>query len=90
MFDIPNPVLLDDDQQDRWDDLQFELESCDRDHHGNTITPHRTDGVLMRPTFAVRLATALWGEDGYAEYRAGGGVSNQIGMEWARMRREYQ
>lgn len=90
VFDIPNPVLLDDDQQTRWDELQFELERCDRDADGNVITPHRTDGVLMKPPFAVRLATALWGEDGYAKYKAGGGVSNQISLEWARMSREFE
>lgn len=31
LFEIPNPGLLDDDQQERWDELQFELQYCDRE-----------------------------------------------------------
>ncbi|AKF14375.1 tail assembly chaperone [Mycobacterium phage Phayonce] len=29
-FEVPNPALLDDDQQERWNQLQFEIQQCDR------------------------------------------------------------
>lgn len=114
VFEIPNPGLMDDDQQERWEQLQFELEQCD--HHpdaeiaestvtdsggktgtipaytipGDIMIPHRIDGELLKPPYNVRLAIALWGEDGYNEYKKGGGIANQIALEWARMNREYQ
>lgn len=110
VFEIPNPGLMDDDQQERWEELQFELEQCDREddieipeHHaddgtvypartiaGDLIVPHRKDGKLLKPPYNVRLAIALFGEVGYKEYKAGGGIANQIALEWARMNREYQ
>lgn len=114
VFEIPNPGLLDDDQQDRYEELQFELEKCDReddivlpkrtitDEAGNVSeipeqlivgeikTPYRINGERLSPPYTVRLAKALFGEKGYAEYKAGGGIANQISIEWARMNREYQ
>lgn len=115
VFEIPNPGLMDDDQQERWEDLQFTLERCDRepdveipertirDDKGGVIatypaetqpgdfkTPYRIDGELLKPPYNVRLAKALFGEEGYAEYKAGGGIANQIAMEWARMNKEFQ
>lgn len=110
VFEIPNPGLMNDDQQERWEELQFELENCDREddivipehklEDGTTVpsstlpgevkTPYRIDGQLLKPPYNVRLAKALFGEDGYNEYKAGGGIANQIAMEWARMNREYQ
>jgi hypothetical protein len=114
VFEIPNPGLMNDDQQERWDELQFALEKCDRepdieipertvtDADGTTTVipaqtipgqvslPHRVNGELLKPPYNVRLAIALFGEDGYAEYKAGGGIANQIALEWARMNREYQ
>src|SRR5262249_25412319 len=115
VFEIPNPGLMDDDQQERWEDLQYEVEKCQRepdvelpertitDRDGNAttlpattvqgdfLTPYRwSDGTLMKPPYNVKLAIALFGEDGYREYKAQGGIANQIGLEWARMTREYQ
>lgn len=114
VFEIPNPGLMDDDQQERWEELRFEIESCDRepdielpertvtDAEGNTttlpastipgeiLTPYRKNGELIKPPYNVRLAIALFGEDGYAEYKANGGIANQIALEWAKMNREYQ
>jgi hypothetical protein len=110
VFEIPNPGLMDDDQQERWEQLQFELEQCDREPdvvipdrtlddgtvipgttiRGEILTPHRINGELLKPPYNVRLAKALFGEEGYAEYKAGGGIANQIALEWARMNREYQ
>ncbi|MBO0676782.1 hypothetical protein JRC04_04820 [Mycolicibacterium sp. S2-37] len=110
VWEIPNPGLLDDDQQERWEQLQFDLEQCDREDDfvipsqtledgtvipertipGDIITPHRLDGQLLKPPYNVRLAIALFGEEGYEQYKAGGGIANQIALEWARMNKEYQ
>lgn len=114
VFEIPNPGMMDDDQQERWDELQYLLEGCDREDDivipertvinedgsattypeqrlpGEVKTPYRINGELLKPPYNVRLAKVLWGEEGYAEYKAGGGISSQIGMEWARMNQEYQ
>lgn len=110
VFEIPNPGLLNDDQQERFDELQFELEQCDKEPDieipeqvledgtkipartlpGEPLTPYRKNGELLKPPYAVRLAIALFGEDGYREYKAGGGIANQITIEWARMNKEYE
>lgn len=29
-FEVPNPALFDDEQQERWEQLQFEIQQCDR------------------------------------------------------------
>lgn len=114
VFEIPNPGLMDDDQIERYEDLQFLLESCDRDADevipagsfkdddgnahsypervikGDFKKPFRIDGALLRPPYAVRLATVLFGDEGYAEYKAGGGIAAQVALEWARMNQEFQ
>lgn len=127
-FNVPFPGMLDDDQQERWDALQFEVEQCDRypdvviaDHKlTHTITdadgkveareefvPGRTiqgrvklpyrrtlpDGTVQReilPSFAVRQAIALWGEDGYARFKSGGGQSKLIGMLQTKMQQQFE
>lgn len=118
-FEIPNPGLLDDDQQERYDELQATVDTYDkedvavpqyeteviRDPDGTIRTvnkkvgekidqvvllPHRKDGVVIKPPYNVRLAIALWGEDGYKKFKAGGGQSSQISLEWVRMNKEYQ
>ncbi|SDD58723.1 hypothetical protein SAMN04488581_2603 [Mycolicibacterium neoaurum] len=118
-FEIPNPGLLTDEQQQRYDELQADVATCDtkevmvpiydteiiRDPDGTirtvnkkvgersediTLIPHRKDGNLVKPPYNVRLAIALWGEDGYERFKTGGGIANQIGLEWTRMNQEYQ
>lgn len=119
VFEIPNPGLLDDDQQERFEELQAELDTFDHNEvevpiieytvetraDGTTFSeptvvghrtervlltnPHRKDGNPVKPPYNVRLAIALWGEDGYERYKAGGGRSNQIALEWTRMNREF-
>lgn len=90
VFTIPNPGLLDDDQQERFEELQFLLESCDKGDDGDPISPYRIDGELMKPSYNVRLAMAVFGEAGYAEFKAGGGSGNRVALEWARMNKEYE
>jgi len=119
VFEIPNPGLLDDDQQERFEELQAELDTFDHEEvevpiieyvveqraDGTSVTepkvlghrkertlitnPHRKDGVPIKPPYNVRLAIALWGKEGYARYKAGGGRANQIALEWTRMNREF-
>ncbi|MDH6242531.1 hypothetical protein [Mycobacterium sp. OTB74] len=89
-FTIPNPALLDDDQQERWDDLQFLLERADTDDQGEPLTPYRIDGELLKPSYNVRLATALFGEAGYKEFKAVGGSGAQVALTWARMVKESE
>jgi hypothetical protein len=119
-FEIPNPGLLDDDQQERYDELQATIDTYDKedvtvpefdtevihnpeDGTFRTVTkkvaerteqvvlmPHRKDGVVIKPPYNVRLAIALWGEERYKKFKAGGGQSSQISLEWARMNKEYQ
>lgn len=119
IFEIPNPGLLDDDQQERFEELQAELDTFDHEEvdvpvieysvetrtDGTTYSepkvvgqkkertlltnPHRKGGKPVKPPYNVRLAIALWGKDGYERYKAGGGISNQIALEWTRMNREF-
>ena len=119
VFEIPNPGLLDDDQQERFEELQAELDTFDHDEvevpvveytvetraDGTTYSepkvvghkrertlltnPHRKNGKPVKPPYNVRLAIALWGKDGYERYKAGGGIANQIALEWTRMNREF-
>ncbi len=110
VWEIPNPGLMNDDQQERWEDLQYELQSFDRDEdlvfpehkledgtvvperriEGDLLVPYRKNGERMKPSYNIRLAKVLFGEDGYEEYKAAGGIANQIALEWARMNAEYQ
>lgn len=138
-FEVPNPALFDDDQQERWEQLQFEIQQCDRlpdivipDHklrhkityvdgeevqvgdeitggtvrveesetfvpartiRGQTISPFQRTGEdgkveLMKPGYDARCAIAMWGEEGYAVFKANGGNSRLIGLIWNRMSRE--
>lgn len=138
-FEVPNPALFDDDQQERWNQLQFEIQQCDRlpdivipDHklrhkvtyvdgeevhvgdeitggtvrveetetfvpartiRGQLITPYqrtREDGKveLIKPGYDARVAIALWGEEGYAVFKANGGNSRLVGLIWNQMTRE--
>lgn len=130
-FNVPFPGMLTDDQQERWDALQFEIEQCDRhpdivipDHvnthkvterpgtederveettqfePGRTIRgqlrqPYRktkADGTveLLKPGYNASLAIALWGEDGYARFRSGGGESRLIGLLQSKMQQQFE
>ncbi|MGJ6126195.1 hypothetical protein QN239_26820 [Mycolicibacterium sp. Y3] len=89
VFHIPNTALLDDDQQERWEALQFDLERCDRDDDGELISPYRIDGEPLTPSYNVRLGQVVFGEDGYEKFKAAGGSGNRIALEWARMNKEH-
>lgn len=86
-YTIPNPAMLDDDQDERWQELQLIIEKCERDDDGELLTPYRIDGEPLTPTYNSRLATVLWGDRAKA-YVAGGGQSSLVALVWARMARE--
>jgi hypothetical protein len=99
VFEVPNPSLLDDDQQQRYDELQFALEALERwpdtkDADGNVIRrgeplePHRTkDGKLVEH-YNIRLAKAIFGDDRYAKFKAGGGRANDVAVIWFQMQKK--
>jgi len=98
VFEVPHPSLLDDDQQNRYDELQLSLEDLARwpditDDDGNVLRqgeikdPHRTkDGKLVE-SYNIRLAKALFGEAAYKKFKAGGGSGNTVAAIWFQMQR---
>lgn len=97
VFEIPNPSLLDDDQQARVDALDIEMdEEWDRHpdvknddgtvaQRGALKLPHRKGGQPMN--YNVRLAQAIFGKD-YDEFRRLGGRSSDVQLIWSKMNRE--
>jgi hypothetical protein len=94
IFEIPNPSLLDDEQQTRHDQLQFESESWER--HPDTLNddgsvkvrgalkePHRKDGQLVE-NYNIQLAKAIFGKR-YSAYKAAGGRANDLAVIWWKM-----
>jgi len=97
VFEIPNPSLLDDDQQARVDALDIEMdEEWDRhadvtnddgsvERRGLLKVPHRKAGQPMN--YNVRLAQAIFG-DRYEDFKAAGGRSSDVQLIWSKMNRE--
>lgn len=94
VFEIPNPSLLDDEQQARYDLLQLEVESWDRyddvlNDDGSVKTrgaikdPARKDGELVE-NYNIQLAKAIFGER-YDAFKAAGGRANDVSFIWAKM-----
>lgn len=93
---VPNPSLLDDDQEDRYNEALNEIRKEDEqlDRHplidgedgpkGAIIEPAQIDGVLV-PNRNVRIAKALMGDDTYAKFKAAGGKASQITIHWQQM-----
>jgi len=111
IFEIPNQSLLDDDQQERINDLTSEIERiCDREDdieipehtmddgtvipartlRGEVKRPYTVNGEPLKPAYNTRVAIALFGQERYERFKAGGGRSNQIGLIWGRMNREFE
>jgi hypothetical protein len=94
-FEIPNPGLLDDDQQVAYDELQASLEDLDQEDveirpgitESRPKDPHRIDGKLLEP-YNIRLCKALFGEQGYQRFKAAGGRSADVGIYWTQMSRQ--
>lgn len=94
IFEIPNPSLLTDEQQERYDVLQRSLEELDRhdavDKDGNALKgkgaikePHRIGGEPQEH-YNVRLAKAVLG-DRYPAFKAAGGSGNHFAVIWWKM-----
>lgn len=87
-YEVPQRGLFDDDQADRMFALELETESWDKDDdytradgsviRGQLKRPYRKGGKLIQPQYAVRVATALWGDVKYAKYKAGGGRAADV------------
>ena len=112
IFEIPNRSLLDDDQQERVNELDYRIQrDCDREDdiviaehttedgikypaktiRGDVKYPYTVNGgEPLKPAYNTQLAIALFGEDGYAKFKAGGGRSNQIALTWGQMNREFE
>lgn len=100
-FEIPHKDLFDPDQQDRFDELIDSLHDYDREpdltasdgtviRRGDLIMPHRKNGRLVRPAWSERLGIVLWGKDGAALFRKGGGNFNEIEIVWGKQAREMR
>lgn len=97
-FEIPNPDLLDDDQQQRYDELQIRMKSWDHDPDitlpdgrvikGDLLIPCQLDGALVTPSYGEQLGSALFGDAAYKRFRKGGGSANLIVIIWRKMRKE--
>ena len=101
VFEIPNPSLLDDDQQARYDQLRVDTETWDRhpgtpevlNEDGTVKTPARP-GALKDPErkdgelvhYNVQLAKAIFG-DRYEAFKAAGGRASDLELHWSRMRK---
>jgi hypothetical protein len=96
-WELPNPSLLDDEQQQRYNEYLFEVQNLERypdqkDEAGNVtqrgevMDPPRKDGKLLPPN-DIRLAKALMGEETYAQFIKAGGRSSQIRVHWSEMNR---
>lgn len=97
VFEIPHKDLFDLDQQERWDDLQAEMRTYDKEPDvtapngtliakGQTIYPHMIKNKRVKPSWPERLAIVLWGEEGAARAKAGGILFNEIELVWAKQR----
>lgn len=96
VFEIPNPSLLDDEQQASLDALDIEMdEEWDRHpdvtnddgstQRGLLKVPHRKGGQPVN--YNVRLAQAIFG-DRYEAFKAAGGRSSDVQLIWSKMNRE--
>jgi hypothetical protein len=85
VFEIPYPSLLDDEQQTRYDQLQFDAQGWDKHDNGSLMEPHRKDGVLVE-NYNIQLAKAILG-DRYAAFKAAGGRANDVAVIWWKMRK---
>jgi len=137
-FEIPNPGLMDDDQQERYDALQARVDGFDKEDveipiiefadveydekaaadtasdadvkgedkggrkkaareprllgfrkEKQLVTPYKKDGEPAGISYNIELAKAIFG-DQYEAFKAAGGRSSLIALEWARMNRDMQ
>ena len=101
IFEIPHRDLFDNDQQERWDELQAEIRTYDREPdlrndkgdvvvRGQLVIPHHNNGQLVKPPWPERLAVVLWGKDGAVRAKKGGILFNEIEVVWGKQAEEYR
>lgn len=94
VYEIPAASLLSREQQRRYNELQFSLESLDRwpdlkNADGEVIRlgepklPHRTKAGELLEDYDVRLTMALLGDLAGEEYLSNGGLPGDINLFWA-------
>lgn len=97
VFEVPQRGLMDDDQAERLAELELETETWD---HAPDVTlsdgtvipgglkrPYRKNGKLVKPSYAVRVAIAVWGEEKYNRYKAAGGRAADVTAALAQLDR---
>lgn len=99
-FEVPQRGLLDDDQAERLAELELETETWDREEdivlsNGTTVKgalkrPYRKDGKLVKPSYPVRVACAIWGKEKYERYKAAGGRAADVTAALALMDQRVQ
>lgn len=98
VFEIPHKDLFDPEQQDRYEEMLDEMRDYDREPditssdgvvvtRGELMVPHRRNGKRVKPAWSERLGIVLWGKDGAARFRSGGGNFNEIEIIWAKQSR---
>lgn len=100
VYEVPQRGLLDDDQAERLAELELETESWDHNPDitledgtvipGGLKRPYRKGGKLVKPSYPVRVAVALWGEEKYARYKAAGGRATDVTAALSRLDRRMQ
>lgn len=88
VYEIPQRGLLDDEAAERLAELEMETESWDREDdvtlsngtviRGSLKRPYRKNGKLIKPSYPVRVAIAIWGEDRYNKYKLAGGRAADV------------
>lgn len=103
-YEVPQRGLLNDDQRAAMDQLEFDSQSWDREDDveitradgstytipGNLKMPYQENGQLVKPSYAVQVAIALWGQEKYDEYKAAGGQASDVTATLARLDRVVQ
>lgn len=98
-YEVPQRGLLDDDQAERMNELDLEAETWDREEDitisdttrpGPLKRPYRKNGKLIKPSYAVRVAVALWGQEVYDRYKNAGGRATDVTAALAMLDRRVE
>jgi hypothetical protein len=87
-FEIPHPMLISDDAQQRLEIVQLG-EDLDKDKDGDFIDPPTINGKRAEP-MSIRTARALLGADEHARFVAAGGHSNDVTLAWQMVVKEQK
>lgn len=102
VFEIPHRDLFDNDQQQRWEDLQDAMRHYQREPDiytpdggtliakGALIQPHHDKDGNRLPPWPYRLAVVVWGEEGAKRANAGGINFNEIEVVWQKQAYEME